>query len=243
MDVFWVASGAVAGLPGGTILRGQVAMLSVRTGEPDEVCCRHCAAPLRGTPGQPGLPALRCGHCRSWIGAPIAIELAAAGIVALLFARIGVQPALAGFAFLGVLGVALAQIDVAVQRLPDRLTLAGYPALIALLSLAAAVTGTWQDLVRALLGALVLGGVYLLLGLLSGGQLGGGDIKLAGLIGLVLGWAGWGALVAGASLGFVLAALAGLALLATRRISRRSMISFGPYMLAGSLLAILAVRW
>jgi leader peptidase (prepilin peptidase) / N-methyltransferase len=243
MDVFWIASGGLAGLAGGTILRGQVAMLSVPSGEPDEVCCRHCAAPLRGTPAQPGLPALRCGHCRSWIGAPLAIELAAAGIVALLFARIGVQPAVAGFAFLGVLGVALAQIDVAVQRLPDRLTLAGYPALIALLGLAAAVTGTWQDLVRALLGAFVLGGVYLLLGLVSGGQLGGGDVKLAGLIGLVLGWAGWQALVAGAILGFVLAALVGLALLATRRISRRSMISFGPYMLAGSLLAILSIQW
>ena len=243
MDVFWVASGAAAGLPAGTMLRGQVAMLSVPSGEPDEVCCRQCAAPLRGTPAQPGLPALRCGHCHSWIGAPMAIELAAAGVVALLFARIGVQPAVAGFAFLGVLGVALAQIDVAVQRLPDRLTLAGYPALIALLALAAAVTGSWQDLVRALLGALALGGAYLLLGVISRGQLGGGDIKLAGLIGLVLGWAGWHALVAGAILGFVLAALVGLALLATRRISRRSMISFGPYMLAGSLLAILSVPW
>jgi leader peptidase (prepilin peptidase) / N-methyltransferase len=243
MDVFWIGSGGLAGLAGGTILRGQVAMLSVRSGEPDEVCCRQCAAPLSGTTAQPGLPALRCGHCRSWIGAPMAIELAAAGIVALLFARVGVQPAVAGFAFLGVLGVALAQIDVAVQRLPDRLTLAGYPALIALLGLAAAVTGTWQDLVRALLGALVLGGLYLLLGLASGGQLGGGDMKLAGLIGLVLGWAGWHALVAGAVLGFVLAALVGVALLATRRISRRTMISFGPYMLAGSLLAILTIHW
>ena len=173
----------------------------------------------------------------------MAIELAVATVLALLFARIGFQPAVAAFAFLGALGVALALIDVAVQRLPDRLTLAGYPALVALLTLAAASTGAWQDLVRALLGGLTLGAVYLLLGVLSGGQLGGGDIKLAGLIGLLLGWAGWPALVTGASLGFVLAAIVGLTLLATRRIGRRSMISFGPYMLVGALIAVLSNPW
>ena len=237
MNVFWVASGAAAALPAGTVLRGQVARLSVRGGEPDEMCCRECAATL------PGRSALRCGHCRSWIGAPVAIELATAAVLALLFARIGFQPVVAAFAFVGALGVALAQVDVAVQRLPDRLTLPGYPALIVLLTLAAAFTGAWPDLARALLGGLALGAAYLLLGLLSGGQLGGGDIKLAGLLGLLLGWAGWRALLTGASLGFVLAAVVGLVMLATRRTSRRSMISFGPYMLAGALLAVLSNRW
>jgi len=237
MNVFWVASGAVAALPAGTVLRGRVARLSVRGGEPDEMCCRECAATL------PGRSALRCGHCRSWIGAPVAIELATAAVLALLFARIGFQPVVAAFAFVGALGVALAQVDVAVQRLPDPLTLPGYPALIVLLTLAAAFTGAWQDLTRALLGGLALGAAYLLLGLLSGGQLGGGDIKLAGLLGLLLGWAGWRALITGASLGFVLAAVVGLVMLASRRISRRSMISFGPYMLAGALLAVLSNRW
>lgn len=237
MNVFWVASGAAAALPAGTVLRGQVARLSVRGGEPDEMCCRECAATL------PGRSALRCGHCRSWIGAPVAIELATAAVLALLFARIGFQPVVAAFAFVGALGVALAQVDVAVQRLPDPLTLPGYPALIALLTLAAAFTGAWPDLARALLGGLALGAAYLLLGLLSGGQLGGGDIKLAGLLGLLLGWAGWRALLTGASLGFVLAAVVGLVMLATRRTSRRSMISFGPYMLAGALLAVLSNRW
>ena len=233
----------MTGLPAGTMLRGQVAMLSVRSGEPDEMCCRRCAAALPGTPALPGPPALRCVSCGFWIGAPMAIELASAAAIALLFARIGFQPAVAAFAFLAVLGVELAQIDVAVQRLPDRLTLAGYPALIALLTVAAAVTGAWDDLARALLGALVLGGTYLVLGLVSGGQLGGGDVKLAGLLGLLLGWAGWRTLVIGASLGFVLAAIVGVVLLATRRIAMRSMISFGPYMLAGALLAILSSRW
>jgi prepilin signal peptidase PulO-like enzyme (type II secretory pathway) len=79
------------------------------------------------------------------------------------------------------------------------------------------------------------------LGLVRPGQLGGGDIKLAGLAGLVLGWLGWPTVLFGAALGFVLAALASLVLLAARRITLRGAISFGPFLLAGALLVILAV--
>ena len=237
MNLIWAAAGAVIGLPAGTVLRGDVARLSVRSGEPEETSCRECATVLLERPG------LRCEHCGCWIGAAMAIELASAAVLALLLARIGFQPAAAAFAYLGVLGVALTQIDVAVQRLPDRLTLPAYPALIILLGLAAVPGGTWGAFVRALLGGLALGAAYLLLGLLSSGQLGGGDIKLAGLIGLVLGWLGWRTLIAGASLGFVMAAAVSLAMLAGRRISRHSMISFGPFMLSGALLVVLASKW
>ena len=93
---------------------------------------------------------------------------------------------------------------------------------------------------RAVLGGLVLSSSYLLLALLRPGQLGGGDIKLAGLAGLALGWLGWATLLVGAALGFVLSAAVSLVLLAARRITLRSEISFGPFMLGGALLAILA---
>ncbi len=233
--MIWAASGALAGLPAGAALRGQVYRLSVRGGEPDEASCRECAAPLP-------CPAPRtCGQCGQWLGAPMAGAAGTAVVLALLFGRFAGQPALAAFAFLGIAGVALAQIDAAVQRLPDRLTLPAYPALIALLGAAALVDHAAAALVRALLGGLALLAVYLILGIASGGQLGGGDVKLAGLIGLALGWVGWPALIAGACLGFLLAAIVSVALLAARLVSRRSMICFGPYMLGGALLAILAV--
>ncbi len=236
MDVISVATSAAVGLPAGTVLRGQVARMSVPSGEPEEMTCRECAAAL------PWRPAIRCWHCGSWIGAPMAIEVVTAAVLALLAARIGFQPALGAAAFLAILGVALAQVDVAVQRLPDRLTLPAYPGMIVLLALAAAADDAWPGFARALLGGLALGAAYLVLGLLSASQLGGGDIKLAGLIGLLLGWLGWGTLLAGASLGFVTAAAVGLVLLTSRRISRRAMISFGPYMLAGAFLAVLTGR-
>lgn len=236
MNLEWAAVGAIAALPAATVLRGQVVRLSVRAGEAEEIACSACAAPL------PPRSALRCWLCGVWFGGPVATEVIAAVVTGLLFAKFGARPASAAFAYLGVIGVALAEIDLAVQRLPDQLTLPAYPAMIVLLALAAIVTDDGGALVRALLGGLVLGAGFLVLGLASAGQLGGGDIKLAGLVGLALGWIGWRPLVMGTCLGFVLAALAGFCLLATGRIARRGRITFGPFMLLGALLAILFVR-
>lgn len=231
MNVFWIATASVAGLPAATVLRGQVSRLSVPAGEPDEGSCRTCAATL------PGRPALRCYCCGTPIGPTLVIEMVTAAVLGLLAARLGQHPAMAAFAFLAVSGVALAQVDTAVQRLPDRLTLPAYPAVVVLLALAAAIQGTWPAFGRAMLAGPSLAAVYLILGLVSRGQLGGGDIKLAGLTGLLLGWLSWRAVLAGASLGFVLAAGAGLVLLAAGRASRRTMVSFGPFMLTGALIA------
>jgi len=233
MNLVWAASGAVIGLPAGTTLRGPVFRLSVRSGEPEASACPLCAAPV------PAWPVLRCRYCARWFSTPAALELITAAVLALLLGRFGGEPDAAAFVLLGALGVALAVIDVLVQRLPDRLTLPAYPALIILLGLAALAGHDGVALVRALLGGLALAGGYLLLAMLSAGQLGGGDIKLAGLVGLILGWLGWRSLFIGASLGFVLGAIVGLALLAVRRVTLRSSVSFGPYLLGGALLAIL----
>ena len=161
-------------------------------------------------------------------------------MLGLLAGRFGGQPLTLALGFLGALGVALAAIDISVQRLPDRLTLPAYPVLIGLLAVAALAGHDLAALWRALLGGLVLAAGYLLLGLARPGQLGGGDIKLAGLAGLVLGWLGWRAVLTGTALGFILAGLAGLALLAARRVTLRGAISFGPFLLGGALLVILA---
>ena len=121
----------------------------------------------------------------------------------------------------------------------------------------------------ALAGMTLAWGVFLIQVLLYPGGLGWGDVKLAGLLGLYLGWLGgawlggawlggswlggswlggswlggaWldqGALVAGLFLGYLFAAAAGLALIAARRASRKSRLPFGPYLLAGTFTAIL----
>jgi leader peptidase (prepilin peptidase) / N-methyltransferase len=234
MDPIWAAAGAVVGLLAGAAVRGTVFRLSVPTGDPGQVACQRCS-----TPADRRL-ALRCGRCRSSLGTPLALELGTAGVLALLLGRFGGQPDVVAFGFFGALGVALVAIDIAVQRLPDALTLPAYPILITLLAGAAIAGHDFDALLRALLGGLCLAGLYLVLALVQPGQLGGGDIKFAGVAGLALGWLGWPVLILGAALGFVLCAAASLALLAVRRITLHSAICFGPYLLGGALLAMLA---
>jgi leader peptidase (prepilin peptidase)/N-methyltransferase len=72
--------------------------------------------------------------------------------------------------------------------------------------------------------------------------MGFGDVKLAGLLGLYLGWLGWSPVWIGTLAGFLLGGLAGVALLVARRAHRRTAIPFGPSMLAGALLAVLLAR-
>ncbi|HET9895346.1 MAG TPA: A24 family peptidase [Streptosporangiaceae bacterium] len=235
MNPIWAgAIAAAAGIAGGSMLRGELVRLSVPSGEPEQQACGNCAARL------PDRPAFRCPHCGAWAGAPIGFEAVMAAVVGLLIARFGTQPAVAAFGYLGIVGVALTQIDIGVQRLPDRLTLPAYPALLILLALAAMIGQDWSAFARAVLGGLVAVAGYLLLSVASRGQLGGGDIKLAGLIGLVLGWLSWHTLAAGVVASFLLAAVASAVLLATRRISRTSKITFGPYLLGGAFIAMLA---
>jgi leader peptidase (prepilin peptidase)/N-methyltransferase len=234
MNVGWTVAGAIAGLLAGVTLRGVVVRLSVPAGEVPRTTCPRCAAPL------PRVAAIRCAGCRTRLGPLPLLELACGAVVAALAGRFAGAPEVAAFCVLGALGIALAAIDLQVQRLPDRLTLPAYPALLALLGIAALVGHDAWPLARAVLGGVALGGVYLLLALIRPGGIGGGDIKLAGLAGLALGWLGWRAVLGGAALGFVLGAVTGLALLAARRVTLRSHISFGPFLIAGVLLVMLA---
>jgi leader peptidase (prepilin peptidase) / N-methyltransferase len=232
MNLAWAAAGAVLGVPAGAVMRGPVYALSVAGRAADRRACPRCGADVSPR------PAVRCGECGGLLGPAAVFELATAGVLALLFARFGGSAAAAAFGFLGVLGVALSAIDIAVQRLPNRLTLPAYPVMVVLLGVAAVFGHSGGSLVRALLGGVALATVYLFLAVVRPGQLGAGDVKLAGLTGLALGWVGWPVVVFGAALGFVLSALVSVALLAARRLTMRSSISFGPFMLGGALLAI-----
>lgn len=132
----------------------------------------------------------------------------------------------------------LALVDLEVHRLPDALVLPAYPTAVLLLAACSAATGQWAGLLRALTcaGGAVL--VFLILALLSPGAegLGLGDVKLAGVLGALLGWLGWSSAALGLLTGFVLGGVAAAALLLLRRADRRSSISFGPAMLLGAYL-------
>ena len=228
---------ACALLAGGCVaaLRREIYRRSVPAGAPLRDACSSCGAPVR-------LPLRgRCGSCSARIAPPLCcLEVPAAVVAAGFAAVLGPRPELVGYVGLAVFGVALAAVDLAVRRLPDRLV-----APAAVLLLASFVAGAiWRHdasrLLSALLGALVLGAVYLALGILGAGRLGLGDVKLAGVLGLALGWFGWSALLLGSCLAFVLSAVVTVLLLGSRRITLKSEIPFGPFMLAAAALVLSA---
>jgi len=160
-------------------------------------------------------------------------------VFVIMAVRFGASPVLPAFCFLGAVGVALAFVDAAHKRLPDALTLLAYPVALVLLGAAAlAVPDGGRRFGVALTGLAAAWLLFLIQALIYPAGIGWGDVKLSGLLGLYLGWLGVGALVAGLFLGYLLAALTGLALLAARRATRRSQIPFGPFLMAGTLLAI-----
>ena len=152
----------------------------------------------------------------------------------------GLRPATIALVWGAGAAVVLALVDLAVHRLPDRVVLPALAVCGSALLVDAAVLGTWPALARALAAgasAVVLSGGARLL---APATLGFGDVKLLALIGLVLGWFGWGALLAGLFLGLLTGALASVVLVATGRAGWRSTVPFGPPLLVGAVLALLA---
>jgi leader peptidase (prepilin peptidase)/N-methyltransferase len=147
---------------------------------------------------------------------------------------------LAAACWLALCAVPLAFIDTAVRRLPDPLTAAAYAGTAVLLVLAAAAGGHWHDMARAALGGIALTAFYLALALISPAGMGMGDVKAAASIGTLLAWQSWRFLFAAGFAGFLFAAIYGIALLISGRATRKQKIPFGPFMIAGAFLVILA---
>lgn len=135
-------------------------------------------------------------------------------------------------------GAWLIVVDARTHRLPNRIVLPTLGALIVLVIAEALVTVDAGRMLRALLGALVLGAFYAVMHLASRQGMGGGDVKLAAVIGLVLAWHGWWTLLLGAAAAFLLGALFALVLMLLKKASRSTRIAFGPWMILGAVLAI-----
>lgn len=142
-------------------------------------------------------------------------------------------PALAGS--IGVLGVACV-VDIREKRLPDPLTLGGYPLLLIALFVSASVLDTYEQSWRAVAAGLVSLVFFFAIGWVSSGRFGLGDVKLSLTTGSILGWFGWNEVLVGHACAFVLFAVAGMASLLLRRDKVGSELPFGPCMVLGALL-------
>lgn len=153
-------------------------------------------------------------------------------------AYLGASWALPAVLYLVVLAGALTAADVRAHRLPNRLVLGSYPVVAGLLVLSVAdSTRAWTAVATA--GAWGLGLFVLLLIAAATGPVGGGDIKLAGLVGAYLGWAGGGtAVLLGILVTALSAAIVAAAGLALRQMSRDSALAYGPFLLLGALVGV-----
>jgi leader peptidase (prepilin peptidase) / N-methyltransferase len=163
----------------------------------------------------------------------LAALLAGAGLL------VGLRPGLAALVWAAGAAVVLAQVDLAVHRLPDRVVFPSIAVVCAAWLADAVVLGTWDALLRAVLAGAAAFGAAVVAALISPGGMGFGDVKLLGLIGVLLGWFGWSVLGLGVVLGFVAGALGTVVLLALRRTGWRSEVALGPSLLLGATLALL----
>lgn len=133
-------------------------------------------------------------------------------------------------------GVALAYVDWRVRLLPTAIIGPTYLALLPLLVAAALLSGEPRYLLGALLGWVLYGGLYWLLWRFTPGM-GYGDVRLSGVLGLVLGFLGMPALLSGLYAGFVLGVLAWLPMRLLKITTSRT-YPFGPFMLLGVLVGV-----
>jgi leader peptidase (prepilin peptidase)/N-methyltransferase len=163
-------------------------------------------------------------------------------VEALLAWRLGASAALPAYLYFGALGVTLTVLDVSARRMPNLLVLPSYPIALILLTLAASIDGSWWPLARAGLGMIALAGLFLILALSAPGQLGMGDCKLAGVVGLYLGWLGLSDVLTGILLAYLGAALMVIVLRVVGSSVGRRGLPFAPFMAGGALFAVLFVR-
>ena len=218
--------------------------------------CPHCGHPIRWWDNVPVLSWLilraKCRDC----GAPIsrrypAVELATgvmfAGVAWWLLSTISPQAPIAAaiatslaYFYLASISIALALIDLDTKRLPNAIVYPAYIVGAVLLTASSILSGDLVWLLRAAIGMVALFVFYLILALIRPGGMGLGDVKLAGVLGLFLGWLGWGELLVGAFAAFLIGGLFAVILLLSRKAGRRTAIPFGPWMLVGAWVGVFA---
>lgn len=224
--------------------------------------CPSCDAPVRPWQNIPVVSWVvqrgRCASCGNGISVryplvELATALAFVVVLSLVVETYDALPVAAlvtlvlAYLYLASISLVLTLIDLDVRRLPNPIVVPAYVVMGVLFALACVFGAPWQGLVRAAVGGAALFAFYFVLRLIRPAGMGGGDVKLAGVLGAALGWIGWGSLVVGTFAAFVLGGVFGIALMLGRRAVRKTAIPFGPWMILGAWCGILAgeeiARW
>ena len=135
-------------------------------------------------------------------------------------------------------GMWLSLIDIDTHLLPRRIVYRTIAAAMPLLVLSAFFDST-GSIAGMLIGGLGMWLMLRVLEVLSRGDLGGGDVGLGALLGLYLGWISYEAILVGLFTSFLVGGLFALVLLVTRKANRHTHFAFGPFLIVGTLIAVL----
>lgn len=214
---------------------------------PPSACgaCGHRLGPIDLVPVVSWLAVRgRCRYCGAPIGIePLVIELATASIFVLFGLKFGADPVLPAFCVFGAALVALTWIDLRERRLPREITYTALLLCSAIIVVAALVNDEPERIWQAALGAGIALAVMLLIYVASRGGMGDGDVRLAPLLGLHLGYLNPGIVPIGLFYGFLLGAVVGVIAMAVGRADRRTAIPFGPFLAGGAVLAVFTGQW
>jgi leader peptidase (prepilin peptidase)/N-methyltransferase len=147
--------------------------------------------------------------------------------------------AIPAYVWLLVVLAVLTAVDLRTRRLPREITYTGIAVGAPLLVIAALMLDEPERIWMMLLGAAIATAVLGLAHASSRGDFGEGDVRLAPLLGLYLGWLNPALVAVALFVAFVAGAAVGAGLLATRRIQRNASLPFGPFLALGTVVAIL----
>ena len=180
--------------------------------------CRSCREPISVR-----YPLVEIGNALLWLG------------VLWVF---GWSPELRRIGTSCLCGLALALIDLDTKRLPDVLTLPSYPVMGVLLLVPAIVDGDWGAYGRAWLAGIALLAFYFLLAFIYPAGMGLGDVKLSGVLGLAMGWIGWGAWWSVASSVFLSAPWSASRCSLCGAVGGKYRYPYGPWMILGAWIGV-----
>jgi leader peptidase (prepilin peptidase)/N-methyltransferase len=182
----------------------------------------------------------KCRQCGAKIGIePVVLELTTAGLFVLMAVRFDdMRAAIPAYWILCATLVALTWIDLRTQRLPREITYTGIVLGSIALVVAALVLDEPERIWMAALGAGIALATMWLIYTFSRGGMGDGDVRLAPLLGLFLGWINPGIVLPGLFFGFLAGAVVGVAMMAGNRAGRRTALPFGPFLALGTIVGI-----
>lgn len=206
--------------------------------------CPSCGHPIRAYDNIPVVSWLvlrgRCRDCGATISVryPL-VELATALAFAVTTVLVGPSLLLIPMLWFVAAAIALFMIDIDLRRVPNAIVIPSWGVVGVGLLATAVVQNQLGSAVRAGLAALAMGLAYFALALVYPGGMGMGDVKLAVLLAMVLGWFGWGQVLVGFFAGFLFGAVWGIAVILVRKGGRKTAVPFAPFMILGAVFALL----